>query len=749
MVTTELLDRGVHRPTPAPSEWIVAGTALIGLILVQILLSNAIHGSNYYGVDGRMAQAIILGTLNFGSPFDISNISALQGMGSQLLPKNAWANPAYWPFAFLSRELATDVSALVALAIFAIAVYILARCFDVPVVPSAISAQLSIALFAPAVLLVNTPTNFCLTPGDAVVYAPYMIALGLLNRLEPGSWRNFGLITAVIVALVFMSIYLDPLWAMVAGFCWAIPFIVVSLGTLRWKTTLLRCASLVCCLSVLIVSGTAGYLHSLSQYTARVQFSEVLDRVRVPGLVSALTYSPNMKYFYFYCAIGWVLGLITLRGRAKLLVLTGISAFSAYFIYGVVYLLLLNAVWIPPIPIYLEQCLFALFMTAAIAGVSGALVVVWRPAVTFLKKSAALHRSPALRRIDCTVIFAVIAVAVIPLSVAKYVRTDAKKLADVFYQPWGNQSELAEFLESNIGLGPGQSFRGSVNFLTVDDESGLALTELWTRNIPTPNEYSQLVTPQSLYFVHKLLKRDVRAHLNQFNLFWSHGQYTETYWKALQMLGVRYSLERWPLPDKNNPGLPLTLKPYRPVATGNKSGFWYLYELPQPNIGNYSPVEVVLAQTGDEIMAKIADQGFDFMKQAVLSSPIDAGLQSARDMRFSISRGILHVSGKSDGTSLVVLPQQFSNCLRPKDERARLVRTNLMMTGIIFSGELDTDILFDYSLFSSSCRRLDLADIKRLDLKINLPMKHLVGDQLFPDWAEAKNKLRAAMNAVM
>jgi hypothetical protein len=123
-------------------------------------------------------------------------------------------------------------------------------------------------------------------------------------------------------------------------------------------------------------------------------------------------------------------------------------------------------------------------------------------------------------------------------------------------------------------------------------------------------------------------------------------------------------------------------------------------------------------------------------------------LVPAREMRMAHTRSGLHVSGRSDGTSLVVLPQQFSNCLRARDERVRLVRANLMMTGLIFSGELDTDIAFDYGIFTPACRRADLADMKRLDLKIDLRMAHLSGDRLFPDWKDARAKLRAIAGAI-
>jgi hypothetical protein len=76
------------------------------------------------------------------------------------------------------------------------------------------------------------------------------------------------------------------------------------------------------------------------------------------------------------------------------------------------------------------------------------------------------------------------------------------------------------------------------------------------------------------------------------------------------------------------------------------------------------------------------------------------------------------------------------------------VRANLMMTGMVFSGDVDTDILFDYGILSPACRRADLGDLKQLDLKIDLRMQHLAGDRLFPDWNGAVARLRAAADAI-
>lgn len=810
----EVTVRAAEKRTTPGLEFLVAGFALLVLLGAQWMLSAAIEGTNYYGVDGKMAQVTVLAVFEFGSRFEINNLNPIQGIGSQLLPMNVWTNPAYWPFAIVDKELATNVSALVALGIFATAAYVMARCFEVPVVPSAIAGQLCIVLFAPAVLMLQLPTVFCLTPGNAVVYAPYMICLGLLGRLEPGPWRSFVPMTGGIAALLFFSIFCDPLWTMISGISWSVAFAVIAFGSLRTKTILVRCAALACFLALIVASGVAEYFYTLSRYTARVQFAEVLDRERGPGLASALSYSPNMRYFYLACGLGWLLGLLGLRGRSRLFVVAGTVSWLFYVAYSVIYLLLLDAAWVLPIPVYVEQCLFPLFLTTAAAGYWGALRAVtaalpailvgrgvaptavsfvaaprWLPASalaliqrmrigairrgmpkltylivpvsrflsgtqppiatdirseTMLLPSRYIAKSSRVGAIAIALQF--VAAAVIPAYVAKFALKRAQPYAQMYHEGWPDEPELHGFFTNNIRQLAGQRFRGSVLFWQPDYPALLTMTSGWAGAIPTVNEYSQLVTPQALYFIHVLLKKDVRGNLNWFQPFFVNGTYTEAYWTALRMFGVRYFIGYSRLPIAEDLGFPLTTLPH--VRIAEEPATWNIYELPHPNVGDYSPTEVVTAHSGAEIMAVLGNLGFDATRQAVLSASIAERLVPAREMRMSRIRGGLHVSGHSDGTSLIVLPQQFSNCLRARDERVRVVRANLMMTGVIFSGDLDTDIAFDYGIFTPACRQVDLADMKQLDLKINLRMPHLSGDRLFPDWNGIEAKLQAIAAAI-
>jgi hypothetical protein len=333
--------------------------------------------------------------------------------------------------------------------------------------------------------------------------------------------------------------------------------------------------------------------------------------------------------------------------------------------------------------------------------------------------------------------------SVIPVKVAHYALTEGRALAKTFYQPWTNEPELIEFFGENIGLADRLPFRGAVNFVT---QSGFTMATLWSHAIPTLDEYSQLVTPQALYFIHALLKIDLRGHLNGFHLVWSG---SPLYWKVSELLGARYAAATSAFPAAPDPVLPPVTKPHRPENEPDpKPGTWYIYELSNPNVGNYSPIEVVIARSAPEIITAMSRPDFDFGRQAVLSTPVAEPLVPARDMRLSIIRGGLNFSGKSAGTSLVILPKQFSHCLRARDPRARVVRANLMLAGIVFSSEIDTDIVSDYGMFSPACRRADLADLKQLDMKVDLRMPHLSGNRLLPDWDGAVSRLRDAAAAI-
>src|SRR5215510_14817326 len=366
------------------SEFIIAGFGLIALLAAEWVLTSAIPGTQYSQGDGKMAQAVIHTALKFGGIFHLNNINPVQGLGSQLQPHNVWVNPAYWPFAILDSPLALDVSALVALGCLAVACYLMARCVDVPVLPSLVAAQLSIILFGPLANMLVLYQVFWINPGIAVVYAPHLVALGIIGRLEPGRMRDFIFATGAIFVLLLYSLICDPLWSMISGIGLAGAFAVVALGPLRIRPILVRCAALGCCLALLLISGAIEYVYTLTQYSARVWFSDALAYVPQAFLASIVFISPETAGSYYgICALGWLLGILLARGRMRVLAVAGLASFVFIVAYGTTFLLMLK--WWLPLPLYVEHSLFPLFTTAAVAGYWAALRMIKLPLFLLIK----------------------------------------------------------------------------------------------------------------------------------------------------------------------------------------------------------------------------------------------------------------------------------------------------------------------------------------------------------------------------
>jgi hypothetical protein len=733
------------------SEIIIVALALAALLAAEWVLTSAIPGTQYAQGDGKMAQAIIHTAFQFGGLFEVNNINPLQGFGSQLLPHNVWLNPAYWPFAILEGRLALDISAVISLGFLALASYVMARCFDVPVLPSIVAAQLSIILFGPLALLLIFYQVFWINPGFAVVYAPHLVALGILGRLQPDGIKNFIFATGGIFALLLYSLICDPLWTMISGIGFVPAFAVVVLSPLRIRPILVRCAALACCVVLLLICGAGEYLYTLSRYSTRVWFSEELAYVPAPTLASIAVISPKtMGAFYAICALGLLLGLLFARGRMRVLVVAGAVSVAFSLAYGAAFLMMRK--WWLPLPLYVEHGLFLLLITATVAGYWAALRATGRLASLALghlrdKVATLIHRtrqlSPASARpagiflTAATWLGALVVAAFIPVATASYGVRIAPTLPD-YHAPFPNEPELVRYLEHTIGLRLGGEFRGSLTSVAPPPPADApSLYNLWMHNIPTANEYSQLITPQAMYFPSALLKYDiVLGSLNQFALWIGPDFSYDMLFNTLQALGVHYVIvyDRFQEAEKRH--FPFVTFPRRPF--GLEPTKWLVYKLPNPNLGNYSPTEVAIAKSGPEIIAAISAPEFDFTKQVVVSMAIDEPLVPANNMRLSLIRGGLHVSGSSNGTSLVVLPQQFSHCLRAHDTRVRLVRANLLVTGLIFSGNVDTDITFDYGIFSPACRRIDLADTTEL-----LGRPRAAGGRMFVDWDEAVARFRA------
>src|SRR5262249_27329270 len=157
----------------------------------------------------------------------------------------------------------------------------------------------------------------------------------------------------------------------------------------------------------------------------------------------------------------------------------------------------------------------------------------------------------------------------IPVYVVNFALNRSQPYAQMYHERWPNEPVVSRFFTDNIRQSAGPPFRGAIMFWDPDYPALLTMANGLAPPIPTPNEYSQLVTPQALYFIHVLLKQDVRASLNWFQ---PGGTYTESYWTALQMFGVRYFVgySRFALAD--DLGFSVTTLPHARIA--EEPGAW-------------------------------------------------------------------------------------------------------------------------------------------------------------------------------
>ena len=303
---------------------------------------------------------------------------------------------------------------------------------------------------------------------------------------------------------------------------------------------------------------------------------------------------------------------------------------------------------------------------------------------------------------------------------------------------WRNErTPIVDYLEERIAVAVGRPFAGSVvalpTRLTRDARPyGAALRDtsfafamhylgndmgsfgLWKFGIPTLNQFTENVTPQFHLIVRELLSRPYDAHQKHHTLI------TRLNAPILQLLGVRFLVADDALPaGVERVSLPFSgvaeqeLAHYRAYASPLR-----LYELPEPNTGNYSPTEVVRAGTARAMIEVMRNAAFDGRRTVVADDDAVAGdLVPATGATMTVERGGVRLGATSAGQSVLVLPIQYSHCWRITSGEATLFRANLMQLGVRFSGDLRLELRQMFGPFwQSGCRLEDVADFERLRL---------------------------------
>jgi hypothetical protein len=286
-------------------------------------------------------------------------------------------------------------------------------------------------------------------------------------------------------------------------------------------------------------------------------------------------------------------------------------------------------------------------------------------------------------------------------------------------------SAITNFLGDEVGLAAQGLFRGRVVTMTGqglharvswDEMFGLDMElirtignehrtiGLWYYKIPTLIEFSHTIPPL-LYAVatrYLVPSGDIQQR-NILNMRLPNLH-------ILRLLGVRFIITDGDV----RPGT----RRLRTQEMPNGMAPLAVDEIPDVNLG-LSPVEIVPLVSASAALAWLGETNVDFKQTSMLAGSDTGPLKAARDISIRIVRRGWHVSARSEGRSLVVVPFAFSNCLRvarwENGSMPELRRANLLLTGIIFDGTLDATVEYRQGPFeNASCQLKNFGEIQAL-----------------------------------
>lgn len=224
-------------------------------------------------------------------------------------------------------------------------------------------------------------------------------------------------------------------------------------------------------------------------------------------------------------------------------------------------------------------------------------------------------------------------------------------------------------------------------------------------DIPTVGEYAEYTTPVTFVFLRAFFGHQGDPFQKALFLL---RRYDE---KAAHMIGIRYVVT-------NAASLPGGTLVYQGMAGDTPLR---LFRVDDTNVGQYSPTRPIRITTAAQGLELINNLSFDPQRDAVVEEDLSANLVPGRLQSLTVEAGpTLHVQADSDGTSLLVLPFEYSHCLRLEimdGSSARLLPVNLQQTGLLFDHRVDIRISYRFGPFDNPyCRGDDIERIGRLRL---------------------------------
>lgn len=716
---------------------------LFSFFLLSLVAFRANSGYLFHGLDGRCTVSLISTESIFLPPMLGFSNDFIEGLGNIWFPINFWVIPAYFfsvssPGVFANFPLAYAISAT---GLF-LATYLAGCLAGVGRTVALAAAWLVCLLCFQYAGWPLVPSVLRVAPQHATVSAVATVTLVALLYI-PSSRPT---VACIIAALCFLSISYMILAApgnlILAGPTFVIFGLTAMVAAKANNRLLQTVAALV---GIVIACFAAGYFHyivGLFLYTAAASFPGL--GLRPEGLheASMLFWNPIWPHFFTVERTFVLLGLVgavwsILRGRGilRLTAAAFLSSATVYLSIGIAHAY--YPFWFGPAPYYFESYLFpyhAIFSTLVVFELMFLLV---RPV---MRGWPLTWRVPRLSGIM---------IAVIPW----FYLLEAQKLAGPpnlpFFTPDPQaETPITKTLKEKIGLSPGSPFRGRaasltgriyplstnvsiVNLWGISEVLAMKATGnmhnfsgLWQDTVPTLLEYNEFMSPAYFAFVRSFFSEPIDQQIRNIVAT----RRIEP--RLLAAVGVRFVITDAPYSGaaelRTTLEVPVSQDYVKLIGVREPTPDYklYLYELGNPNLGQYSPTRTMIARSASEMLELLGNPDLDLTQTIVTAEPLTSQrpLVSGQLRSFLVDSGGFMLRASSPGESVLLLPLEFSHCLRITQREQlpppRLFRANLLLTGVFFDREIDARIEYRSGPFGASrCRLRDAGEASSIELQ--------------------------------
>jgi hypothetical protein len=722
---------------------------LLSIFVLSLTAFRANSHFLFYGLDGRFEVSMITQISLFMPALPAYTNDFIHGLGNVWFTVNPWFIPAYFlslsePGVFTNFALAY---AICATELFA-GTYLLAWLVGTPRIVGLIAAW-ALALLAFQYAGWNKiPTTFRAFPHYATIAAISTVLAGSLLWLNQAAARRSIAIACLAFAGVSYIVVVAPTLLLLVAAQFAVFGIVSACTANNRRDLIFRSALMAGILCACLILGYAHFLAGLFSYTAAQVFPEL--GVRNIGLqqVSLLFWRPFLPFdlsrlmdieraFVGLGLIGGAWAAWRGTGTTRAAAIAFFATASLYLSVGLLHAYHFFSAgllfW------YFEGFLLpyhAVFAASLVADAGRTVLAAGVRALRISQTSDAARLRVVLPWI----------IAIAPWPYIHYERRSQPPDLP-FYSPYPqSETSMTRILKDEVSLRPGTPFRGRVAGMTgrifpistnvsplttwyVPNILALQATGnsheaigLWQDSVPTLLEINPLLTPPYFAFMRIFLTEPADSQIrNQVTT-------RRIDPRLLALIGVRFVVTDAPfdgLKLRDTIQVPVSEAYLKRAGIGPdiRNFSLYLYQLDNVNIGQYSPTEPRQFAAAGDILNALADPTIDPSRTILANEQIPTDLVPASFEGFSVDRGNFQVRATSPGRSILILPMEFSRCLRVKSNGSgpsniRLFRANLLLTGVLFERTLDAAISYRTGpIVGSRCRLQDKADMTAIKMK--------------------------------